>query len=84
MEDSQLKSSGKNFLSKVFIDRQTSVANAEKGQSFVEFILLMLVIIGISYGYVSLVHSNLATTWEKMVNVVINSDGTNFQEKVKY
>ncbi len=84
MEESQLKSSGKNFLSKVFIDRHSNDSNAEKGQSFVEFILLMLVIIGISYGYVSLVHSNLATTWEKMVNVVINSDGTNFQEKVKY
>lgn len=44
---------------------------AEKGQSFVEFILLMLMIIMISFSFMKIVNTNLGKTWVKMVNVVI-------------
>ena len=79
-----MKSAGKNFLFIVFKNCPNKKFNSESGQSFVEFVLLMLVIISISYGYVAMVHTNLGTHWEKMVNVVINNDGTNFKDKVKY
>lgn len=43
----------------------------EKGQSFVEFILLMLMIIMISFNFMKIVNTNLGKTWTAMVNVVV-------------
>lgn len=48
-----------------------SLKACEKGQSFVEFILLMLMIIMISFNFMKIVNTNLGKTWVKMVNVVI-------------
>ena len=45
--------------------------SCEKGQSFVEFILLMLMVIMLSYGFMRVVNTNLGKTWVKMVNMII-------------
>ncbi len=44
----------------------------EKGQTLVEFVLLLSVISGLSYGFVSFMNSNLARYWEYSVNLVID------------
>ncbi len=67
--ENQINKQKKNKKSFVILD--------QKGQSFIEFVLLMLIVVGLSYGYMKIVNGNLAKRWEKMVNVVIN-DGRVF------
>ncbi|MGE3608827.1 MAG: hypothetical protein AB7I27_04495 [Bacteriovoracaceae bacterium] len=43
-----------------------------KGQSLVEFVLLLLVISSISWGFVALMNRSLAQYWEYYANLVIN------------
>ncbi len=45
---------------------------SQKGQSLVEFILLLVVISGISYGFVAFMNRNLARYWEYSANLIIN------------
>lgn len=48
-----------------------------RGQALVEFILLLVVISGISYGFVGFMNRNLQKYWEYSVNLIINdSPGT--------
>jgi len=44
----------------------------ERGQSIVEFVLLLLVITSISYAFVDIVNRNIALYWEYSVNLIIN------------
>jgi hypothetical protein len=44
----------------------------QKGQSFIEFVLLMLMVIGLSYGYMRIVNGNLGKKWSSMVTVIVN------------
>jgi hypothetical protein len=50
----------------------------QKGQSFIEFVLLMLMVIGLSYGYMKIVNGNLGKKWSSMVTVIVND---NFDSK---
>jgi competence protein ComGC len=44
----------------------------QKGQSLVEFVLLLAVISMLSYSFVAVINSNLGTYWEHCVNIVVN------------
>lgn len=44
----------------------------QKGQSIVEFVLLLVVVAGISYGFVSFMNRNLGRYWEYYANLVID------------
>lgn len=46
----------------------------EKGQSLVEFVLLLVVISGISYGFVSLINRNLSRYWVFYADLIVNDD----------
>ena len=52
--------------------RKVKLLLDEKGQSFIEFVLLMLMVIGLSYGYMRIVNGNLGKKWSSMVTVIIN------------
>lgn len=45
---------------------------AIRGQSIVEFVLLLAVITGLSYGFVAVMNQNLARYWEYAANLVVN------------
>ncbi|MFZ4712882.1 MAG: hypothetical protein ACOYL6_04175 [Bacteriovoracaceae bacterium] len=57
---------------KIFPVRKESPHFGEEGQSFIEFVLLMLMVIGLSFGYMKIVNGSLAKRWTQMVNVVVN------------
>jgi len=44
----------------------------QKGQALVEFILLLVAIASISFGFVSLMNRNLGRYWEYYANLIIN------------
>jgi hypothetical protein len=44
----------------------------QKGQSLIEFVLLLTVISGISFMFVSLMNRNITRYWEYAVNLVID------------
>ena len=43
----------------------------QKGQTLVEFVLLLLVIMTISFGYMSVVNGGIASYWEAMGNTLL-------------
>ena len=57
---------------KFFPLRQVQPLLDQKGQSFIEFVLLMLMVIGLSYGYMRIVNGNLGKKWSSMVTVIVN------------
>ena len=44
----------------------------QRGQAIVEFVLLLVVVAGISFGFVSFMNRNLGRYWEYYANLVIN------------
>jgi hypothetical protein len=46
-------------------------ALGQKGQSIVEFVLLLAAIMAVSYGFVAVMNKNLARYWEYSANLVI-------------
>ena len=54
----------------------------QKGQSLVEFVLLLAVISGLSYGFVAIMSKNLGMYWEHCVNIVV-SDGESNRPRLK-
>jgi len=44
----------------------------KRGQSLVEFVLLLAVISGLSYGFVAVMNRHLVKYWEYSVNLVID------------
>lgn len=47
-------------------------ALGQRGQSIVEFVLLLAVITGLSYSFVAVMNGNLANYWEYSANLIIN------------
>jgi hypothetical protein len=43
-----------------------------RGQSIVEFVLLLAVISGLSYGFVAIMNKNLAAYWQYSANLIID------------
>lgn len=44
----------------------------KRGQSIVEFVLLLAVITGVSFGFVAIMNGNIARYWEYSANLVLN------------
>lgn len=44
----------------------------QRGQSILEFVLLLAVIMGLSYGFVAVMNKNLARYWVYSANLIIN------------
>jgi hypothetical protein len=44
----------------------------QRGQSLVEFVLLLAVISMLSYGFVSVMNRNIGNYWQYAVNLIIN------------
>ncbi len=44
----------------------------QTGQTFIEFMLLLIVVIGISYTISNIVNGNIAELWEYFANLVID------------
>ncbi len=44
----------------------------EKGQSIVEFVLLLAVVTALSYSFVAVMNKNLARYWEYSANLIVN------------
>ena len=55
----------------------------QKGQTLVEFVLLLAVVSSLSYGFVSLMNRNIGTYWEHCVNLVINDGNPNLPKQAK-
>jgi hypothetical protein len=49
-----------------------ALKKSERGQAIVEFVLLLLVIAGLSYGFVALMNNNLGRYWEYFANLVVD------------
>jgi hypothetical protein len=45
---------------------------SERGQSIVEFVLLLSVITGLSYGFVAVMNRNLARYWDYSASLIVN------------
>lgn len=56
---------------------------SQKGQTLVEFVLLLAVISLISYGFVSIMNRNIGAYWEHSVNLIVN-DGPESLGKPTY
>lgn len=48
----------------------------ESGQTFIEFILLLVMLIGISYGLLAGVNGNVASRWKTLVTVIVQPTDT--------
>jgi Flp pilus assembly pilin Flp len=48
------------------------LVKSERGQSIVEFVLLLAVITGLSYGFVAMMNNNLAKYWQYAANLVVD------------
>ncbi len=44
----------------------------DKGQTIVEFVLLLAVVTGLSFGFVAVMNKNLARYWEYSANLIVN------------
>lgn len=55
----------------------------QRGQTLVEFVLLLAVISTLSYGFVSIMNRNIGAYWEHCVNLVINDGNPNLPKQAK-
>jgi hypothetical protein len=46
----------------------------QKGQTLVEFVLLLAVISTLSYGFVAVMNRNIGAYWEHAVNLIIHDE----------
>ncbi|MBA2404289.1 MAG: hypothetical protein H0V66_05920 [Bdellovibrionales bacterium] len=53
----------------------------QKGQTLVEFVLLLAVVSSLSYGFVAFINKNLGSYWEHAVNIVINDGNPNLPKQ---
>lgn len=44
----------------------------KKGQGIVEFVLLLAVITGLSYGFVAVMNKNIAKYWQYSANLIVD------------
>ncbi len=61
--------------------KSASVLLSERGQSIVEFVLLLAAIASVSFFFVAIMNRNIARYWEYSANLVIN-DGPGKPKKV--
>lgn len=54
----------------------------KRGQALVEFVLLLVVICGISYGFVAVMNRHLAKYWEYSINLVKHDNTTEKSERI--
>lgn len=47
-------------------------ALGKKGQGIVEFVLLLAVITGLSYGFVAVMNKNIAKYWQYSANLIVD------------
>lgn len=52
----------------------------QKGQSLVEYMLLLAIIVGISFSFMAGINGALGDRWETMAEVLINIDTDNTQK----
>jgi hypothetical protein len=57
------------FKRKTFLKR---LRLSERGQSIVEFVLLLAAIAGLSYGFMYVMNKNIVLVWEYAANLVVN------------
>jgi hypothetical protein len=57
---------------KILLQTKFVKALGERGQSILEFVLLLLVITGVSYGFVLILNKNIARYWEYSANLILN------------
>lgn len=48
------------------------VSSKEQGQSIVEFVLLLLVLLLISIGFLKVINTNVADQWKEAVRTIVN------------
>lgn len=49
----------------------------QRGQSLVEYMLLLAIIVGISFSFMSGINNGLASRWEALAAVLVNIDTDN-------
>lgn len=52
-------------------------AHKEAGQSLVEFVLLLLVIVTLSFGFIRVANGNLADYWKAYVRLIVDDPSQN-------
>jgi hypothetical protein len=57
-------------------------ALGERGQSIVEFVLLLAVITGLSYGFVAIMNKNLVRYWQYAANLIVHDNTTTKTVKI--
>lgn len=53
------------------LEENENILNNENGQTFIEFVLLLMIIMGISFGYMRVVNGGIANYWESMGNILM-------------
>ena len=62
--------------------KKIKIINSNKGQSLLEFILLLVVIFGLSLSMLKVVNANIANTWKKAAETITSTDPNNKTELV--
>lgn len=52
---------------------------SQDGQSFVEFILLLAVIVMLSYGFLKVVNTGVASFWKNAVELIVDDPSVNLR-----
>ncbi len=55
----------------------------ERGQSIIEFVLLLSVVTALSYGFVYMMNKNLATYWQYAANLIVDDKPGTQTVKIK-
>ena len=63
-------------------DEEENILN-ENGQTLVEFVLLLLVIMSISFAYMSIVNRGIADYWQAMGNILLKDVKTPNKPKLE-
>ncbi len=62
--------------SKINLPQKISLLNNQSGQSFVEFILLLLILFTLSWGVLKSVNGNVGKRWIAMTKVIMSPSQT--------
>ena len=55
---------------------QPNLTRNQKGQTFLEFIFILLIMVTISFGFLKGFRYMIGTRWEVMVNIIARPDST--------
>jgi len=73
----------KQWKSLPYINQKFFRYLGQRGQTLVEFVLLLAVISTLSYAFVSIMNRNIGAYWEHCVNLVINDGNPNLPKQAK-